>query len=325
MAQKRKLHKVLSNGTKEQIYLQTTADQVIFEAGASGIDATDVNGAIIAVKAIADNGGVTGVKGSEEASYRTGNVSISAANVGAMAASSKFGKTIDLAYNSTNGVVTATLKDQDGTVLSTDTVDLPLELIVSSGSVKTCATANNPVSGYVIGDKYIDLVLANGSHIYIKATDFVDQITISNSGTGNAVTAISISGTTLTVTKGKTFVETSRTVNGKPLSSDITLSAEDVGALASDANAAAANKLATARTLSLSGDATGSASFDGSANKDIAVTLASTGVAAGVYTAVQVDVKGRVLAGNQAIEWGVANQSTPSATTMAGGIFFELQ
>ncbi len=39
-------------------------------------------------------------------------------------------------------------------------------------------------------------------------------------------------------------------------------------------NAGTATKLATARTLSLSGDATGSVSFDGSANADIVVTVA---------------------------------------------------
>ncbi len=38
-------------------------------------------------------------------------------------------------------------------------------------------------------------------------------------------------------------------------------------------NAATATKLATARTISLAGDATGSASFDGSVNTSIAVTI----------------------------------------------------
>jgi hypothetical protein len=36
--------------------------------------------------------------------------------------------------NTTTYVVTATLKDQDGTTLSTDTIDLPLESVVVSGS-----------------------------------------------------------------------------------------------------------------------------------------------------------------------------------------------
>lgn len=47
--------------------------------------------------------------------------------------------------------------------------------------------------------------------------------------------------------------------------------------------ATSASKLANARTISLSGDATGSNTFDGSANKDIAVTLANSGVTAGSY------------------------------------------
>ena len=48
-------------------------------------------------------------------------------------------------------------------------------------------------------------------------------------------------------------------------------------------NAGTATKLATARTISLTGDATGSTTFDGSANKSIAVTLADSGVTAGSY------------------------------------------
>ena len=44
-----------------------------------------------------------------------------------------------------------------------------------------------------------------------------------------------------------------------------------------------ASALETARTLSISGDGTGSASFDGSANSDIALTLANSGVAANTY------------------------------------------
>lgn len=66
------------------------------------------------------------------------------------------------------------------------------------------------------------------------------------------------------------------------------------GALAG--NAATASQLETARTLSISSDATGSVSFDGSSNADIALTLVSTGVGPGTYTKVTVDAKGRVVA-----------------------------
>lgn len=48
-------------------------------------------------------------------------------------------------------------------------------------------------------------------------------------------------------------------------------------------NAGTATKLATARTISLSGDVTGSTTFDGSANKSIAATLEASGVTAGSY------------------------------------------
>ena len=53
--------------------------------------------------------------------------------------------------------------------------------MVKSGSVQTCSTANNPVTGYVIGDKYIDLVVntkdssGTDEHLYIKVSDLVED------------------------------------------------------------------------------------------------------------------------------------------------------
>ena len=92
-------------------------------------------------------------------------------------------------------------------------------------------------------------------------------------------------------------------------------------------NATKANKadqLVTARTISLSGDATGSISFDGSSNKTLSVTLANSGVTAGTYSVVTVDAKGRATSGGQIIEVGGASQTTPSASLAVGGIFFKV-
>ena len=62
-------------------------------------------------------------------------------------------------------------------------------------------------------------------------------------------------------------------------------------------NAGTATTLATSRTIELTTDATGSASFNGSANATIAVTLANSGVTAGTYTKLTVDAKGRATVG----------------------------
>jgi phage-related tail fiber protein len=65
-----------------------------------------------------------------------------------------------------------------------------------------------------------------------------------------------------------------------------------------DGNAATATKLATAKTISASGDATSTAiSFDGSSNITIPLTLSSSGATAGTYKSVTVDEKGRITAG----------------------------
>lgn len=61
-------------------------------------------------------------------------------------------------------------------------INIPKDFLVKKAEVKTCATADTPVSGYVVGDKYIDFTIntadtANGSetdtHIYIAVKDLV--------------------------------------------------------------------------------------------------------------------------------------------------------
>lgn len=58
-------------------------------------------------------------------------------------------------------------------------INIPKDIVVESGSVETCTQDDVPVEGYKVGDKYIDLVLANtaGSHLYILVNDLVDVYT----------------------------------------------------------------------------------------------------------------------------------------------------
>lgn len=93
-----------------------------------------------------------------------------------------------------------------------------------------------------------------------------------------------------------------------------------------------ANQLTNARNISLSGDATGSGSFDGS--KDITITttigdgkittskLADSGVTEGTYSAVNVNAKGIVTKGANYIEYGTSSNNTPSENLVVGGLFF---
>lgn len=77
-----------------------------------------------------------------------------------------------------------------------------------------------------------------------------------------------------------------------------------------DGNAGTATKLATARTISVSGDADGSASFDGSANADIAITLDTVNSNVGTYTKVTINGKGLATAGSQA---SLSDLSSPTS------------
>ncbi|GGF72823.1 hypothetical protein GCM10010912_17550 [Paenibacillus albidus] len=84
------------------------------------------------------------------------------------------------------------------------------------------------------------------------------------------------------------------------------------------AAAETAVKLQTPRTISITGDGTGSVSFDGSANAPITLVLANSGVTAGSYTKVTVDAKGRVTSASQmtAADIALGNVTNESKATM---------
>ena len=65
--------------------------------------------------------------------------------------------TLSKLETATTGYVATYEIKQGGTSLGK--IDIPKDYLVKSGSVKTVSTANSPVSGYAVGDKYIDFVV----------------------------------------------------------------------------------------------------------------------------------------------------------------------
>lgn len=83
-----------------------------------------------------------------------------------------------------------------------------------------------------------------------------------------------------------------------------------------DGNAGTATKLATARSISMTGDGTWTVNFDGSGNATAAMTLANSGVTAGTYTKITVNAKGLATSGAQA---SLSDLSAPTADFGMGG------
>ena len=81
-----------------------------------------------------------------------------------------------------------------------------------------------------------------------------------------------------------------------------------------------ATKLATARTISISGDLTWSTSFDGTGNVTAAGTLANSGVTSGTYKSVTVNAKGLVTGGTNPTTvsgYGITDAMTTSHSANA--------
>lgn len=98
------------------------------------------------------------------------NININASDVGALPNSTKYGASLSLTINSSTFVITAQLLDQDGNTLgSAQTIDLPLESVVVSGS-------------YDSTNKKVILTLQNGSTIEFSVADLVAGLVSSVNG-----------------------------------------------------------------------------------------------------------------------------------------------
>lgn len=145
--------------------------------------------------------------------------------------------------------------------------------------------------------------LENAELAFNEASNILYYGTGTGGSGGSATSVIAIGG-------NGAFVDTSttQTIGGtKTFSNTITGSVSG--------NAGTATALATARDISLSGDATGTASFDGSANATISTTLATVNSNVGTYTKVTINAKGLATAGSQA---SLSDLSAPTGSFSFG-------
>lgn len=146
--------------------------------------------------------------------------------------------------------------------------------------------------------------LANAELAYNEVDDVLYYGKGSGGAGGTATTVQAIGG------KGAYMdLSTNQTIAGtKTFSSTIS------GSI--DGNAGTATKLATARTIAFTGDATASGSFDGSANYSQALTLATVNSNVGTFTKFTVNAKGLITAASQASR---SDLSAPTADISNGG------
>lgn len=135
--------------------------------------------------------------------------------------------------------------------------------------------------------------------------------TLTGSG-ASGTWGISISGNASTATK----LATARTIGGVSFNGTENINLPGVNTTGNQNTTGSAASLTTARSFSWTGDATGSLSFNGSANVSAALTLANSGVSAGTYKSVTVDPKGRVTAGTNVVT-GLVTSTAATGTTNA--------
>ena len=313
------------------------------------------------VKGITGGGIVTGVKGDKETAYRKGTVNLTPANIGAEpsgavnthntsgTAHSDIRTAVTNAQNKANSAYA--LAEGRAKAVSFDTVAAMTTALKAAAKTDYKVGDNIFIKALETPDYWVSKVLDNntGTYGYFEISALESQkvdLAAYQTKTDNtlATTAKTVVGaigevkTTADAAKSQSNTNVTEIANIKNGTTKVGAATKADKATSADTatSATSAGKWTAARTLGVSVNSgvkkdgstaisgSGSQSVDGSANKTVSVTLGDSGVAAGTYSAVQVNAKGIAVAGGQMIEIGTSEQTTPSATLATGGLFFKV-
>ena len=214
--EKRKIHRVIdAAGTLVQVLPETSAEQVTLADAAGNFTSNNVEGALAEVMEVAKTGGVTGVKGDAESTYRKGNVNITKANIGLgnvdntadANKSVKHATSADSATTATSATTansaTKATQDASGNVI-TSTYATKNELRDGLAGRATTKTYENYQAFVTAVNAMNNTALKVGDNVYIKKLDVPDMW----------VTAVNATSTSYTYTNDQAIINALDTTNG---------------------------------------------------------------------------------------------------------------
>lgn len=325
MAEKRKVWRVKdSSGALEQVLVETSAEQVTVADAAGKLTATNVEAAL------------------QELATKISNA----------------GKVDDVKDVNGNSIVTnkvATLsKTAVGLVNVTNDAQVKRSEMGAASGVATLDTAGKVPSSQL--PSYVDDVLEYTNKAGFPATGESGKIYVAKdtnltyrwSGTAYVEISPSLalgetSSTAYAGNKGKANADNIANIISGTTKVGSASNADNAKNATNATNAQTAGRVANSFTMSgYKNNVEGvQLTFNGSASKNINFSndfefvktgdgdpyfvLKNTGVIETSYSAVTVDMKGRVTAGGRSIEWGTTGQTAPSNDLMVDGLFFQLQ
>lgn len=155
--------------------ISANANQVTIDTALSGISTNPVQNKIIkeALDAKADTDDIP-TKTSEltnDSGFLTTHQSLDSKTV-----------TVEKQATAESGYIATYHVKQNGTKVGAS-INIPKDYLVKSATVGTVSTANTPVTGYKVGDKYLDFIIntkdssGTDEHLYVLVSDLIDTYT----------------------------------------------------------------------------------------------------------------------------------------------------